>query len=128
MSPEQIRGGAPNPSWDIWALAVIVYEMLAGVRPFAAANSLDWPPRWQPDMWVRLTDRQPELPAALASLFSRAFSVDPAERPAGALVFMRSLEQAFDRSWLPQPEMTSWTRGLGEEPRKGLCLYRCGET
>jgi hypothetical protein len=97
MSPEQIRGGEPSPSWDIWALAVIAYEMLASVRPFAAANSLDWFPHWQPDMWVRLIDRQPELPAALASLFDRAFSLDPAQRPSGALVFMNSLEQAFDR-------------------------------
>jgi len=97
MSPEQIRGGEPSPSWDIWALAVIAYEMLASVRPFAAANSLDGFPHWQPDMWVRLTDRQPELPAALASLFEGAFSLDPAERPSGALVFMNSLEQAFDR-------------------------------
>jgi len=71
--------------------------MLASVRPFAAANSLDGFPHWQPDMWVRLTNRQPELPAALASLFEGAFSLDPAERPSGALVFMNSLEQAFDR-------------------------------
>jgi hypothetical protein len=48
-------------------------------------------------MWVRLINRQPELPAALASLFERAFALNPAERPSGALVFMNSLEQAFDR-------------------------------
>ena len=35
MSPEQIRGGAPNPSWDLWALAVVAYETLAGRHPFA---------------------------------------------------------------------------------------------
>jgi serine/threonine protein kinase len=97
MSPEQIQGGEPHPSWDIWALTVIAYEMLASVRPFAAANSLSWVPHWQPDMWVRLINRQPELPAALASLFERAFALNPAERPSGALVFMNSLEQAFDR-------------------------------
>jgi eukaryotic-like serine/threonine-protein kinase len=97
MAPEQIRGGEPHPSWDIWALTVIAYEMLASVRPFATANSLNWVPHWQPDPWIRLTDRQPELPAALASLFERAFALNPAERPSGALVFMNSLEQAFDR-------------------------------
>ena len=41
MSPEQVRGGAPHPSWDIWALAVVAYEMLAGRLPFAAATALD---------------------------------------------------------------------------------------
>lgn len=35
MSPEQLQGGAPEPAWDVWALTVIAYEMLAGVHPFA---------------------------------------------------------------------------------------------
>ena len=96
MSPEQVRGGAPNPSWDLWALAVVAYEMLAGGRPFAEASSLDWFPAVAAGTWIRLTDRQPELPSSLDSVFARAFSLDPAERPSGALVFMGSLEQALE--------------------------------
>jgi tRNA A-37 threonylcarbamoyl transferase component Bud32 len=38
MSPDQLQGGAPEPAWDVWALTVIAYEMLAGVHPFAAAG------------------------------------------------------------------------------------------
>ena len=96
MSPEQVRGGAPDPSWDLWALAVVAYEMLAGGRPFAEANSLDWLAAVAAGTWIRLTARQPELPSSLDSVFARAFSPDPAERPSGALVFMGSLEQALD--------------------------------
>ncbi len=36
MAPEQIRGERPEPSWDVWALAVIAFEMLTGSHPFAA--------------------------------------------------------------------------------------------
>jgi eukaryotic-like serine/threonine-protein kinase len=96
MSPEQVRGGAPNSSWDLWALAVVAYEMLAGGRPFAETSSVDWFAAVARGTWVRLTDRQPELPSALDSVFGRAFSLDPAERPSGALVLMGSLEQALD--------------------------------
>ncbi len=39
MSPERIRGGAPVESWDIWALAVMAFEMLTGVHPFSALRT-----------------------------------------------------------------------------------------
>jgi eukaryotic-like serine/threonine-protein kinase len=96
MSPEQVRGGAPSPSWDLWALAVVAYEMLAGGRPFAETSSVDWFAAVARGTWIRLTGRQPELPSSLDSVFARAFALDPAERPSGALVFMASLEQALD--------------------------------
>jgi serine/threonine-protein kinase len=82
MSPERIRGGPPDPSWDFWALAVVAYEMLAGGRPFAETGSLDSFPALAAGTWIRLTDRQPELPSALDSVFARAFSSIP---PSGRL-------------------------------------------
>ncbi len=41
MSPEQIRGGAVDHRADIFALGAILFEMLSGTRPFAAATSAD---------------------------------------------------------------------------------------
>jgi len=38
MSPEQLQGGPPEPAWDLWALAVIGYEMLTAAHPFAGAS------------------------------------------------------------------------------------------
>jgi serine/threonine-protein kinase len=91
MAPEQLRGEEPDPSWDLWALAVIAFEMLTGSHPFAsvAPGSL-----WRAD--PRAPDpRLADLPDQCAPFFACALALDRDVRPQSPAVFLAELERSL---------------------------------
>jgi Tol biopolymer transport system component len=82
MSPEQARGLPVDVEADVWAFGCVVYEMLAGERPFTGATTTDVLAavlRAEPDL-----ERLPkEIPSALRRLLARTFEKDPRHRLQG---------------------------------------------
>jgi Tol biopolymer transport system component len=79
MSPEQARGHAVDRRADIWAFGCLLFEMLSGVQPFAAATV--------PDTLARLLDHEPDwfalphrTPASIRRLLERCLRKDPGGR------------------------------------------------
>jgi serine/threonine-protein kinase len=95
MSPEQWRGGEPAAAWDLWALAVVAYEMLTGTYPFEGHSPADWFGAGVATNFIPLAATLPEGPHAGQEFFERAFAVEPARRPRSADEFHDELQRAL---------------------------------
>ncbi|MFF5639680.1 protein kinase [Streptomyces sp. NPDC012825] len=84
MAPEQAMGGAVGPATDLYALGVLLHELLSGNVPFAGSTALGVLHRHLYDPPVPLRQLRPEVPAALEALVLRLLAKDPRDRPAGA--------------------------------------------
>ncbi|MFF5704467.1 protein kinase [Streptomyces sp. NPDC012794] len=84
MAPEQAMGGAVGPYTDLYALGVLLYELLSGGVPFAGTTALGVLHRhlYEPPAPVR--PLRPEIPAELEAVLLRLLAKDPQDRPASA--------------------------------------------
>jgi serine/threonine protein kinase len=98
MAPEQARGDELDARCDVYAVGVILYEMLCGKVPFSGVSPLavltahltqpPTPPR------ERAKDR--DIPAALEAVVMHALAKDPAERYPTALALKVAIGRAAD--------------------------------
>jgi TolB-like protein/tRNA A-37 threonylcarbamoyl transferase component Bud32 len=80
MSPEQARGETVDHRTDIWAMGVVLYEMLTGLSPFAGQYEDAVTYRILNEDPEFVTKIRPEIPAPLDRIIERAIAKDPARR------------------------------------------------
>jgi serine/threonine-protein kinase len=101
LSPEQAQGHAVSESSDLYAIGVVLYELLTGKVPFegetAVTIALQHISREPPAP----SALNPAVPAALDAVVLRALRKDPAQRYQSAEELIAALEQV--RGTLPQP-------------------------
>ena len=103
MSPEQARGEAVDSRADVWALGVLLYEMVAGRRPFGGEGVqavLSSILTRDPEPLDRV---RPDVPPELARVTARALAKDPAERYPSAVELLADLESGATTAALPAP-------------------------
>jgi eukaryotic-like serine/threonine-protein kinase len=80
MSPEQARGQDVDARTDVWALGVVLYEMVAGRRPFVGATRADVQAAVLQGEPAPLTRADAVVPHELQRIVDKALRKDPGRR------------------------------------------------
>ncbi len=97
MAPEQARGELTlDARVDVYAMGVILYEMLAGTLPFDAPNYHALILRVIQDPPRPLSEHRPDVPGELAAVIAKALAKAPADRFANAEALAEALRPFRD--------------------------------
>jgi eukaryotic-like serine/threonine-protein kinase len=128
MAPEQLSGARVGPQADVYAVALVLFELIAGRHPFQSEQGVDRP------VLSRLREPAPDLsslaprplPSGIEAAVSRALQMDPSRRYPTAVAFERALLDCvavkqsipadLDSRSRPLPAALRWQTELPTEP------------
>jgi serine/threonine-protein kinase len=84
MAPEQAFGARPKPAFDIYAIGVLLFELLTGSPPFVSDKPVQVLGIKAATPAPRVSEQRPGLPPSLVSLVAECLEIDPDDRPTTA--------------------------------------------
>ena len=114
MAPEQALGETVGPSADLYAVGIMLYEMLTGRHPFEATDRMAVLSMHIVAPVPKMADRNPavNVAPAIEELVKTLLEKDAKRRPSSARELIEHIESAAAQSGIDLPHMTS-QRSLG---------------
>ena len=95
MAPEQAQGTGVDKRIDIYALGVVVYQMITGTQPYSAATPMQLLVKVIQDPVPNILTVQSDLPVALSQVMRRVLAKDPDDRYQTATAFAEAFTRAI---------------------------------
>nr|MBA2240691.1 serine/threonine protein kinase [Solirubrobacterales bacterium] len=92
LAPEQARGEEATPSADVYALGVVLYQLLTGRLPWEGSTLAELATRRDSERPLSPSSYDPEVPETLSRAVLRSLESDPADRYTAARELARALE------------------------------------
>ncbi|MFN8376866.1 MAG: protein kinase, partial [Anaerolineae bacterium] len=80
FAPEQARGDKPTPSSDVYAIGIVIFEMLTGRLPYIGQNQQELALAHIRDRVPLVSEFNPNVPENLARIVEKVMSKDPNQR------------------------------------------------
>ena len=93
LSPEQVQRGVADSRSDVYAAAIMLFEMITGEKPFAAETPIQIAYMHVNEKIPLLSSKLKGVPTALENLVAKATSANPDDRPRDAGEFLAELER-----------------------------------
>ncbi|NOJ82003.1 protein kinase domain-containing protein [Myxococcus xanthus] len=93
MPPEQLQAKAMDRRVDVYALGVVLYELLTGKRPFDATTDVSVMQAILFESFIPVSARRPDVPLALQQVLDKALAKDRERRYADCRALQDDLER-----------------------------------
>ena len=116
LAPELAKGESASPQSDIYALGIVLFEMLAGDVPFKAEQAVQVALKQMRDPLPDIRVINPMVPQSVANIINRAAAKNPADRYRSAEEMMIDLSTCLRQERLNEPALVFESTGQKPKP------------